>query len=94
MKVLEIRAKDGSATYEVHALEANEFFPNFGGSRSGLTTGKTASLIVKRRSGMGEVDTEYPLYGMAQPWAMIAELINSTAGACEAKAFLQESPPK
>lgn len=74
MKVLTIKFPDKS-TVAVSMLNPGEFFPDFGGSRSGLVVGKTASLITSRRSPMGTVDRELDIHD-PEFWAVIAKLIN------------------
>lgn len=44
---------------QVYLLNAGDWFPGFGGSRSGLVAVKTASLIVRQTGNMGLTDTEY-----------------------------------
>lgn len=73
MKVLTLTC--GGETVEIHMLNPGQLFDKFGGSRSGLVVGKTASLITRRISAMGIVDRELDIYD-ADIWEWLARLIN------------------
>lgn len=45
----------------VYLVPAHTAFPGFGGSRSGLVTGKTPSMIMRQTAAWGSRDTEYDL---------------------------------
>jgi hypothetical protein len=74
MKVLTVKIKDNGLTYEIHMLNPGEFFPDFGGSRSGLQVRKTASLIVRERSPWGRKDTEYDISDQSM-WRWFSNLM-------------------
>jgi hypothetical protein len=63
--------------YELYMLNPGEHFSGFGGSRTGLTVGKTASSIVRRISPMGTYDTELDIFDN-NVWQTIANWINET----------------
>jgi hypothetical protein len=73
--VLSIKTKEGKPATNVYILKAGEHFPGFGGSRHGLTVGKTPSLITRSYAGGGISDTEYDVHDPGV-WAWIARLIN------------------
>lgn len=66
--------KDGKAVSSVYILKPGAHFPGFGGSRHGLTVGKTPSLITRTRAGGGISDVEYDVHDPSV-WAWIARLI-------------------
>jgi len=57
------RDDDSNSTLRtrIYLLPAHAHFPGFGGSRGGLVTGKTPSLIMRQTGGWGIRDTEYDL---------------------------------
>jgi hypothetical protein len=88
MKVLTV--KHGQDITEIHMLNPGEHYPDFGGSRSGLVVGKTASLVLSRRGIMGIHDTELDIYDK-NVWAWIARLINDNGGAVTAETSKEET---
>lgn len=59
---------------EIHMLNPREMFPRFGGSRSGLLVGKTASMIT-RQIQHGWSDTERDIHDPFV-WDLLARAIN------------------
>lgn len=45
----------------IYLVPAHSSFPGFGGSRSGLVTGKTPSMIMRQTQTWGTRDVEYDL---------------------------------
>lgn len=84
MKVLTVELPD--MTYEVHMLNPKEHMEGFGGSKSGLVVGKTASLVLRQRqtSAGSLTDTEYDIHD-AKVWEAIGKWINDTTGSIKAK---------
>ena len=52
---------DGNIRTRIYLLNPGQLFPGFGGSRSGLLVGKTASLIMRQTAAWGCRDTEYDI---------------------------------
>ena len=75
MQVLKLTAENGEVT-EIHMLNPGEHFPGFGGSRSGLVVGKTASMVIRRITQMGIRDSELDIHDL-DAWTIIAHLINA-----------------
>jgi hypothetical protein len=89
MKCLEITTPD--AVYTIYMLNPGEHFPMFGGSHSGLTVGRTASMILSRRNAMTRHDTEMDIHDPSV-WRFIADAINGKhKGKITAKAASPES---
>jgi hypothetical protein len=59
---------------EFYLLPAHSHFPGFGGSRSGLVTGKTPSLIT-REIDAGQRDVEWDIDD-PRPWDIVKRAIN------------------
>lgn len=80
MHVLTIESEWGK--YEFHMLNVGDHFERFGGSRQGLVVGenmpknkRTASLIVRRTTEMGQEDTEYDIHAI-EPWQFLCRCMN------------------
>lgn len=73
--VLTIRNASGQTVAEVFMLNPGATFPGFGGSRSGLVVGRTASLIVRSHQGGCITDAEHDITSTTT-WAWLALLIN------------------
>lgn len=73
MKCLTINL--GPETMTIHMLNPGQHFPNFGGSRSGLVVGKTASMITQHRTPNALHDVEHDIHDPAI-WKFIADCIN------------------
>lgn len=54
----------------VYMMPARTAFKGFGGSRGGMQTGNTASLIIRQTGPFGLRDTEYSIYD-ADAWGCI-----------------------
>jgi hypothetical protein len=72
--VMTVHHKPDAET-EIHMLNPGEHFPGFGGSRSGLVVGKTASMILREKSSWGIRDVEYDIHDQTV-WEWIAGRIN------------------
>lgn len=83
MKVLTVELPD--MTYEIHMLNPHEHMEGFGGSKSGLVVGTTASLVLRQRQkSVGSVtDTEYDIYD-PRVWRAIGKWINDSSGTVKA----------
>ena len=68
-------------------INAGGHMPGFGGSRTGLTVGKTASLVVRNKNtGSATVsDTEYDIHD-PNVWAAVARWVNDCSGEIKAEA--------
>lgn len=77
-------------TVEVHLLNPGGFFPDFGGSRHGLVVGKTASLVLRRRSRMGVVDEERDIHDAAF-WGFMGAMLS---GSGERPHVVETHPPE
>lgn len=69
-----VSVETGRVVSEIYALNPGQTFPNFGGSRHGLTVRKTASLIVRNTQAGCITDTEYNVDD-GHVWAWLARLI-------------------
>lgn len=74
MKVLTIKTSATTET-EIHMLNPRECMPRFGGSRSGLVVGETASLVTRAKTAGMQQDVEREI---TDPfiWDYIARCIN------------------
>lgn len=59
--ILKARTPDGECRIEVYALNPGARFAPFDGSKSGLVVGKTASLVLRTKTGWGTRDVEYDI---------------------------------
>lgn len=75
MQVLNLVSQDGKTSVQIHMLQPGEFFPHFGGRKSGLYAGTTASLVTRWVAASGLKDTEYDIAD-PRPWKWVEELIN------------------
>lgn len=87
MHVLTITTTGG--TTEIHLLNPGEFMTPFGGRKSGLHVGKTASLVTRTYTSHGLTDCEYDIFDK-NVWEWIRECINQSPGIGEVRAATPE----
>ena len=84
MHVLTIHDKKDGSTVEIHTLNPGDHIETFGGSTSGLTAVKTASIIHRQsHPAWGTTDTEIDIYN-ARFWAWMRDIINARSEDVEA----------
>lgn len=70
-----------ATSYEIHLLNPKEHMAGFGGSRSGLVVGKTASIVLRTRQKKGGMVKDMELDITDKNfWSLIASLMNDATG--------------